>query len=290
MKKKKSKSKFNYAIMILTNKRPDNQITLRSLEAAGYTGKIYLVCDKDDPTLKVYKRIYGDMVQVFDKKKVLGSFDLMTNDVKFNAVVYARNAVYKIAKKLGLDYIVVMDDDYSEFSTTVSSNGQYVVSKVKDLNRLIDIHFEFLTTSGADVVAFAQGGDFVGGIDGGVNRANLRPLRKAMNVFFFRVNNPIEFNGIINEDSVMGVQLAARGGVALTNCLVRIDQTTTQQASGGLTDIYKDAGTYQKSFYTLLASPSSTRIMYQRGVGRVHHFIMGDYAYPKIVSADLQKK
>lgn len=283
------KTKPKFAVIILTNKRPKKQITLKALERSGYTGKVYLLCDTEDPTLKEYKELYGDKVITFNKRKMLGKFDLMTNDVRFNAVVYARNAVYGVAKRLGLDYIVVMDDDYSTFSTVIDKNGLYRPARVTDMNRLIRIHLRFLRDANLDTLAFAQGGDFVGGIDGGINRTDLRPLRKAMNVFFLRVDRPVEFNGIINEDSVMGVQLAATGGLALTNCLVRLDQTTTQQAEGGLTDIYKDVGTYQKSFYTLLASPSSTKIMYQRGVGRVHHFINGECAYPRIVSADLKK-
>ena len=290
MAKKQSKTNLkNYAVFILTHKRPDKQHTLRSLEKAGYTGKIYLLCDTEDPTLKAYKRAYGDMVKTFDKKKYVDRFDLMTNDVKFNAVVYARNAVYDVAKKLGLDYIVVMDDDYSVFYLNVDKTGFYKRSKITDMNRVIREHLRYLESANLATLAFAQGGDFVGGWNGTINKNNFRPLRKAMNVFFFKVSRPIQFNGTINEDSVMGVEEAMRGNVVLTNCLVQLEQTTTQQAEGGLTDIYKDAGTYQKSFYTLLMSPSSTKVMYQHAVGRVHHFINGDLAYPKILSEELKK-
>jgi len=278
------------AIFILTHKRPEQQITIATLKKAGYTGDLYLLCDTQDPTLKQYKKLYGDSVKTFDKKAYVNKFDLMTNDVKFNAVVYARNAVYDVAKKMGLDYIVVMDDDYSVFYLSVDQTGFYKRTKVTDMDRLITAHLKFLETANLDVLAFAQGGDFVGGWNGNINKNNFRPLRKAMNVFFLKVSNPIQFNGTINEDSTMGVQVAQAGGVVITNCLVQLEQTTTQKAVGGLTDIYKDAGTYQKSFYTLIASPSSTRVMYQRAVGRVHHLIQGDYAYPRIISASLKKK
>lgn len=278
-----------FAIFILTHKRPDRQITIRTLRKSGYTGKIFLLCDDKDPTLDKYKEKYGDAVKTFSKKKARKSFDLMTNAPKFNAVVYARNAVYDVAKSMGLDYIVVMDDDYSVFQFSIDRTGFYKRSKVKDMDAVIRAHLRFLSRAKLSTLAFAQGGDFVGGWNGTITKTNFRPLRKAMNVFFFDVNRPVQFNGVINEDSTMGVQVAARGGVVITNCLLQLEQTTTQAADGGLTEIYKDDGTYQKSFYTLMASPSSTRVMYQRAVGRVHHFINGDLAYPKIISAEHKK-
>lgn len=286
--KKKGGTKF--AVFILTHKRPTNQITIKSLRESGYTGKIYLVCDKDDPALKKYKKLYGDDVLVFDKKKYLGKFDLMTNVVRYDAVVYARNAVYDLAKSIGLKYVCVMDDDYSVFYTNIDKTGFYQRKRITDMNRVMRVHLEFLHSTGIATVAFSQGGDFVGGWNSNIAKTGFRPRRKAMNVFFFNVDRPVQFNGIINEDSTMGVQEAIKGNVILTNCLVQLEQTTTQQAEGGLTDIYKASGTYQKSFYTLMASPSSTKVMYQPAVGRIHHHITGNLAYPKIVSPDLKKK
>lgn len=279
-----------YAVFILTYKRPNNQITIRTLKRTGYTGRVYLVCDDEDPTLDEYKKVYGDMVQTFSKKKYLGKFDLMSNIVKLNAVVYARNAVFDIAKKLGVEYMIVMDDDYSDFIIVIDKDNFYLPTRVTDMDALVKAHLKYLASTNIDVLAFAQGGDFIGGLNGGFNRNGLRPLRKAMNVFFFRTNRPVQFNGAINEDSTMGVQEGAKGRIILTNCLIKMIQTSTQQASGGLTDIYVEDGTYQKSFYTLMASPSSVKVQYQRAVSRIHHMIDGECTYPKIISEEHRKK
>lgn len=281
--------KSRYALFILTHKRPKAQMTLRTLRKCGYTGKVFLLCDTKDPTLDEYKELYGDQVKTFDKEKYRDSFDLMTNDVRYDVVVYARNAVFDIAKKMGLDYIVVMDDDYSVFNFSVDATCFYKRRRVTDMDRVVRAHFRFLRDANLTTLAFAQGGDFVGGWNGTLQKNGFRPLRKAMNTFFFRVSKPVQFNGLINEDSTMGVQVAARGGVVLTNCLVQLEQTTTQEAKGGLTDVYTDAGTYQKSFYTLMASPSSTTVLHQAAVGRVHHLIRGVNAYPRIVSDKYKK-
>lgn len=278
-----------FALFILTHKRPDKQITLASLEKAGYTGKTYLLCDDEDPTLPEYRKRYGSMVQTFSKKKWAGKFDLMHNEPLFNLVVYARNAVYSVARKLGLDYICVMDDDYSAFHWSVDRTFFYNKTKITQMDRLIKAHLRFLRDAKLATLAFAQAGDFPAGWNGGTVRSNFRPFRKAMNVFFFDVRRPVTFRGAINEDSTMGVDEAAKGNVVLTNLLVQITQTATQQAKGGLTEIYRDVGTYQKSFYTVMASPSSTIVAWQRAVGRVHHLIRGDNAYPKIISEDWKK-
>ena len=49
---------------------------------------------------------------------------------------------------------------------------------------------KFLDVSGAATVAFAQGGDFVGGLDGGNFKKRL--LRKAMNSLFCRTDRLID--------------------------------------------------------------------------------------------------
>ena len=67
----------NYAVFILTHGRPDNVITYHTLRKAGYTGKIYLICDDEDKTLSEYQSKYQDQVIVFSKQAYQDSFDIM---------------------------------------------------------------------------------------------------------------------------------------------------------------------------------------------------------------------
>jgi hypothetical protein len=58
-----------FCIFILTHGRPDNVITLKTLERCGYTGRIYLVIDNEDKTADRYRANFGaDKVVMFDKK------------------------------------------------------------------------------------------------------------------------------------------------------------------------------------------------------------------------------
>lgn len=288
-KKNTKKDIRNFALFIITHKRPDNQLTLRALERSGYTGKVYLVCDTGDPTLPQYRKKYGKQVLTFEKKDYIGKFDIMINEQIMGIATYARAALYDLAKKLKLDYIVVMDDDYTGFYTKIDDKCNYIDTRVMDMDKLIHFHLKYLHSANLDALAFAQAGDFIGGENGGFNRRNLPILRKIMNVFFFDVDKPVYYHGAMNDDVIAGITLARQGRVALTPTLVSTIPAPTQSIAGGLTELYKDNGTYTKSMYSVMASPSSVTTKYQEAVGRVHHWINANKTYPCIVS-DKHKK
>ena len=98
------KANKKIAVFILSHGRPDNVITYQTLRKQGYTGKIYIIVDDEDKTLKDYKNNFGDEVIVFSKKDYENKFDIMDNFSGNKVIVYARNACYDIARNLGLDY------------------------------------------------------------------------------------------------------------------------------------------------------------------------------------------
>ena len=58
-----------FCVFILTHGRPDNVVTLKTLERCGYTGRLYFVVDNEDATVDRYRENFGeDRVIVFDKK------------------------------------------------------------------------------------------------------------------------------------------------------------------------------------------------------------------------------
>ena len=60
----------DFAVFILTHGRADNMHTYRSLQRAGYTGRVVFVVDNEDNTVDRYKELYGEKnVYVFDKIK-----------------------------------------------------------------------------------------------------------------------------------------------------------------------------------------------------------------------------
>ena len=102
----------DFCIFILSHKRPNDVITLHSLQHCGYTGAWYIVLDDEDDTYDQYCEKFGkEKIILFNKKEVAKTFDIMDNFGNFN-VVYARNACFDIARKLGYKYFAEYDDDY----------------------------------------------------------------------------------------------------------------------------------------------------------------------------------
>ena len=90
----------NFCVFILTHARPDRVFTYVTLREKGYTGKIYLVLDDEDKTHSEYVKIYADEVLTFSKNEVAKTFDVGDNFTDKRAVVYARNAVFDLAKTI----------------------------------------------------------------------------------------------------------------------------------------------------------------------------------------------
>lgn len=273
-----------FAVFVLTHGRPDNVLTVESFRAAGYTGRIYLVIDDEDECGDEYRALYGDSVIVFSKDAVEETFDVADTQRDRRAVVYARNAVAGIARDLGLDYFLQLDDDYTSFRFRrfVVSTAPTIKILPGGMDGIVEAMLTFLDESGAATVAFSQGGDHLSGV---YRELRLGLLRKAMNSFFVRTDRPVEFLGRINEDVNTYVVRGGRGDLFFTVMGVQLEQLRTQANPGGMTDIYLDGGTYVKSFYTVMMAPSCVRVTLLKSVHRrFHHEIRWDKAVPKILS------
>jgi hypothetical protein len=287
-------TKNNFAVFILTHGRANNVITYSTLRKQGYTGKIYLMIDDEDKQQDEYKKIYGNQVIVFKKQDAIDFTDSGDNFKKRNSVVYARNWNFVIAKEMGIDYFLQLDDDYGHFYNTIDNKGNYITShrKLNDFDSICDAFIDFLIATNADSVCFSQGGDFIGGPGSKVAKLAKQGKfsRKAMNAFFMNTAKPFKFMGRINEDVNAYVGHGNVGKLFITVPRIRLEQVTTQANAGGLTDIYLDLGTYVKSFYSIMYAPSCVKIA-QMGVKnkRLHHMVKWKHAVPEIVSESMKK-
>ena len=276
--------KYNFAVFILTHGRADNMLTLKTLERCGYTGKWYMVIDNEDKTADRYYELYGkDHVVMFDKLKKSKEFD--TCDISDNrkAIVYARNACFDIAEDLGIDYFLELDDDYTEFRKRFWDGEKLSSYYVMDFDSICNEMIDFLEETKAKTVAFSQTGDFIGGTSCKVFREKL--TRKAMNSFFCKTSNRFDFVGRINEDVNTYCGLGAKGELLFTIADISLNQQDSQQNKGGMTDLYLTAGTYVKSFYTVMTNPSFVTIA-EMGCShkRMHHLVDWEHGVPKIIS------
>lgn len=281
--------KYNFACFILSHGRANNVQTVGTLKRCGYTGDIYIIIDdEDDQAADYYKRYGEDRVIMFEKSKAMRHSDSMDNFKKHNIVLYARNQCHRIAKELGIDYFLELDDDYSSFDFRFPKDGKLKAKKCMTLDRLFDDMIDFLIQSDAMVVALSQGGDYMGGAEGRYYWKGL--ARKAMNSFFCRTDRPFKFLGSINEDTNMYITYGMQGEKVFSVTSAAIVQKETQQNAGGLTDIYLDVGTYVKSFYSVMCEPSCA-VVAMMGVShrRMHHKINWTYCTPMILSDKYRK-
>lgn len=280
----------DFVIFILTHGRPDKVKTLDSLKRAGNTNRVILVIDNEDKTADEYYRRFGkENVVMFDKLKKSQEFDTIDRGTDRRSIVYARNACFDIAEELGYKYFLELDDDYTNFRQRyVKEDGEFTSVYLREFDAVADLMINFLELTGALSVAFAQTGDFIGGATSKVFKDKI--ARKAMNSFFCKTSNRFDFIGRINEDVNTYVNLGSKGHLFFTISNMSLDQTQTQQKSGGMTELYKSLGTFTKSFFTVICNPASVKI-YTVGVGhpRIHHRINWELSVPKLISGKYKK-
>tara|TARA_Y100000401_G_scaffold8521_1_gene5785 strand:- start:363 stop:1220 length:858 start_codon:yes stop_codon:yes gene_type:complete len=282
-------NKKEYVVFILSYGRADKVYTYQTLIKQGYTGEIYLICSDDDKNLNDYKKQFKN-VYVFSKDDYVNTFDIADNFDDKRVVVYARNAVFDIAKELGYKYFIVLDDDYKTFRYTVDNNYNYLTKQrlCKDLDFQFNVLLKYYKSIKAKTLCIAQDGDFIGGAGCSVFQKKLS--RKAMNFFVCSTERRFQFIGRINEDVNTYVHFGSKGDLFLTICELRLNQLQTQQNTGGLTEFYLDGGTYVKSFYTLIFNPSSVKVSLVGTIHpRLHHRINWNNTVPRIIQETYKK-
>jgi len=270
----------NFSVFILTHGRPDNVLTLKTLEKAGYNGRLYFIVDNEDETVDRYRKNFGEeRVIVFDKKAEADDCDEGNNFDERRTITMARNACFNIAERLGIKYFLQLDDDYCKFLFRFEKNlGNHWL--IRRIEPVISLFLDFYKLIPAKSIAFSQGGDHIGGYSG-----YTQLKRKCMNSFFCSTDRPFKFVGAMNEDVNTYTTLGSRGELFFTFTSVQLDQEATQSQPGGITDMYLRFGTYCKAFTSVMMMPSSVRVsMMNTKSPRIHHLIDWGRTVPRIVS------
>jgi hypothetical protein len=283
----------DFAVFILTHGRPDNIKTLKTLEKGNYSGPVYYIVDNEDKTADKYIKNFGEEnVKIFDKKALADQVDEGNNFDERRTITHARNACFKIAKELGIKYFIQLDDDYTAFHFRyINKKGDKLAFKsVDNLDKVFDLYLDFYKSTPFKSIAFAQGGDFLGGI-GNPTAQKLPLLRKCMNSFFCSTEREFQFVGAMNEDVNTYTSLGHRGELFGTVPVCSLVQAATQSQNSGITDMYLKYGTYCKAFTTVMMHPSGVRVtMMHSNHIRIHHLIKWINTAPLIIREEHRKK
>jgi len=263
----------DFCVFILSHGRAGNIYTLDTFRRFGYTGKAYIVIDDEDKSRHEYLARFGDDVLIFSKKEIAERFDEGDNFDDRRSVFYARNACFDLAKKVGVRYFMQLDDDYTGLYFRFDDAQRYGVWRAECLDEILDELIAYFETIPALSICISQGGDHIGGATGSFGDV-ISAKRKAMNTFLCDVERPFSFLGRINEDVSTYAARGRAGDLFLTIPSVQVNQKQTQTNSGGMTELYLDAGTYVKSFYSVMFAPSCVKVS-EMGSShrRIHHSI-----------------
>ena len=280
-----------FVVFILSHGRADNFFTLNTLKKHGYSGPVYIVIDNEDETADKYYKKFGDKVIMFDKTEAAKLFDVGDNFTNKNAIVYARNASYGICERLGYKYFFQFEDDYTDFRYKIDANGKYIHKKdITNLDVILSVLLEYYKSNlNIKCLAFSQGGDFIGGVNGQY-AVKTTVMRKTMNSLLCSTERPIEWIGRMNDDVNTYVCNGRRGDLFLGTATIALQQILTQKNKGGHSDIYKGFGTYVKSFYSVMYAPSCVKVaMLNTKHSRLHHQVTWNNTAPRIISDDYKK-
>lgn len=271
----------DFTVFILTHGKPNDVITYNLLKKCGYTGSIYLILDNEDKTIPQYQNKFGiENVKIFDKNAMANEVDEGNNLGNRKAVIFARNASFKIAKELNIKYFLLLEDDYYYFGYRYETGAK----KITNLDAVFDIVLNFYKSVNIKSIAFSQGGDHIGGFSG------IKLKRKCMNSFFCSTDREFQFVGTLNDDVNTYTILSTRGDVFFTFTNLQLDQKDTQNIGGGMTDTYLRYGTYCKSFTTVLMHPSGVKVsMMNSKNNRIHHSIKWVNTTPMIIQDKYKK-
>lgn len=279
----------DFAAFILSHGRPNNIRTFDTLRKHGYTGDIFIIIDDQDDKADEYTKAYGSIVKQFNKQEYIESADEGDITGDHRAPLFARNATFDIAKELGIKYFIQLDDDYSNFSFRFDCRGTYKHKTTRNLDHILEVLLDFYKNTPTTSLALAQGGDFIGGVEGTFAKS-VTLKRKAMNSFLCSTERPFKFVGKLNDDVNTYVTLGSRGVLFFTFNHLSLQQAQTQKNEGGMTDIYLASGTYMKSFISVMMHPSSVKITMMGNVDlRIHHMVSWNKTCPKIIREEHKK-
>lgn len=276
-------------VVILTHGRPKNQLTLKSLRRAGYTGDVVLLLDNEDKSIPEYVEClnsgeYGDKVEivVFDKQAVIMQTDTAESRPFRQFAVFARNAAELLAKERGWDYFCACDDDIIKFRHRYD-DGEHIRSMiVTDFDSVLKEHLKLLEFAGVATMSFGITSSFMLGQTMDLTSSR---FRICFNFYLRNTEYTVDWSLNMWEDVITSVLCNMRGQVWLQSPYIQMDMMPISASnSGGNSDVYKVTSKFRQEFYTIVACPSVFALKYRTASGNIVPMTHYDNVCGKIIS------
>lgn len=203
--------------------------------------------------------------------------------------VFARNFIIDEARRRGYKYHLQMDDDFYEIRFRYVKNNRLVSKRCTQFDAVFQCMRDFLESTDTVWLSFGVFAQYMGGIKSRHFHDGL--FRGCVCSFFIKTEAAPKFKGRMNDDIGTTSYYAHKGKLMFTVMPLNLNMEFTQTADGGLTDIYKDNGTYRKSFYSIILGPSYSIINDMGRVDkRLHHQISWNKCAPLILDERWKKR
>lgn len=276
-----------FAIFILSHGRAETITTYDAMRKNGYTGDMYVVIDNEDDQEIIYRKRFGENIIQFDKRDYIKKTDLGDLDNDRRVGVFARNFIQDKAREMGYKYHLQLDDDIHGITIRYRRNDRLLCHYVRHIDKIIEAILDYMDNAPYTSLSFGLPAYSIGGMN---NAWKKQVIPKCMTTFFMRADQVHYFNMRMNDDITTSAINNMRGLMYYSIVPIQVEVDETQIKNGGMTEIYKDNGTYRKSFYTVMSLPSCSRVS-SMGITdyRVHHEICWNNCVPKILSSKYKK-
>ena len=249
---------YKFAIMIISHKRADTQLTYETLMRTNYTGAVYILVDDEDPQLEDYIKNYGDIVKVFNKDKMLEITETVDNFQNKTNCVLPSTYCRLLAEELKLDYYMRIDDDISSIRERYVENGKLKGRDIKNIDKIFNAFIKYMENTNISCLSFGNEGGYIGGANGKFKKEIGRNNNQN---FIMKTKDDLHFIGTRSEDFCMIANYSKVGKLIYEIYKIAIRSPERGSNEGGLQDDYAKAGLYVANFYGIIVAPYCCKII-----------------------------
>ena len=275
----------NYAVFILSYKRPTDQKTLKYILDAGYSGVWYIVVDDSDPTIEQYKNLYGsDHILIFNKLEMSKITDTPVYPLELNFAVYARNAIEQFAVKLNYSAFIMLDDDIKGFSLRyVEDNKLKNRGLVHNIDEVFNYIIDYILESDIACASSSYNNIYWTGVEGLKENLLKDMLRTPIEAYFRNTKFKVNWLNLMGEDLVTGIKYGRDGQVWIMLPILQVvmPPCLKMTTEGGHTDTYRKYSPLGLNIFFKIWTPNCFNVSLHGD--NWYHSIKKDFAVPKIV-------
>lgn len=284
---------MKFAVFILSHNRAERVETFDTLKAAGYTGKLYIVVDDEDPQLDRYRERFDGRkdveLLVFGKEPMMDVADTVYPEKKRSSALYARNFIEQYAVFTGIDVFAMMDDDITslrfrwvEEGSVKSQIVSYTMDKVFEFYGQYMLDADIATTSFPFSMFYISG---TSGLDKKITES-----RHTYQIHIRNTNFPVDWVSVINQDTITQLQTMQVGYIWWSIPFLVFDAEPMNSKSGGLKTVYDSIKDFDMAFLAVMSNPSCCKVAYSSGPRSTMQIKEDKHtSYPMIISERYMK-